>query len=91
MRYEGLENLTCAGHIEGQRDKGKQRITFLESFSKWMVARQFLRFTKKRKVRKTVNIFLLFKYSALFVILQRQSINLTRELLLVVSKSYSFC
>ena len=36
MRKEDLENLTLTGRIEGTRSRGRQRITYLKSVSKWM-------------------------------------------------------
>ncbi len=39
MRKEGLENLILTGRIEGKRDKGNQRVTFLAGLSKWMTER----------------------------------------------------
>ncbi len=36
---KGLENLILTGRIEGKRDKGKQRMTYLAGLSKWMTER----------------------------------------------------
>lgn len=36
MRTEGFENLTHAGHIVGNRERGKQRITYPRRLCKWM-------------------------------------------------------
>lgn len=33
---QGLENLTLIGLIDGKRDKGTQRVTYLTSLCKWM-------------------------------------------------------
>jgi len=38
MRKDGLENLTITGKIEGKRSRGRQRITYLESLSKWIAS-----------------------------------------------------
>lgn len=37
MRMEVLENLVFTGQIEGKRGREMQRVTYLMSFSKWMV------------------------------------------------------
>ena len=34
MRKEGLENLMLTGYIDGKRDKGRQRQTYLGSLSR---------------------------------------------------------
>ena len=39
MRKEGLENLILTGRIEGGRDRGKQRATYLTGLSEWMTGR----------------------------------------------------
>ncbi|MGX9987587.1 reverse transcriptase domain-containing protein [Soonwooa purpurea] len=39
MRKEGLENLILTGRIEGGRDRGKQRTTYLKGLSEWMMGR----------------------------------------------------
>ena len=36
MRKEGLENLTLTGKINGTRSRGRPRLTYLKSLSKWM-------------------------------------------------------
>ena len=36
MRKGNLENLTLTGRIEGTRSRGRQRIAYLKSASKWM-------------------------------------------------------
>ena len=38
MRKEGLANLTIPLKIEEKRSRGRQRLTYLESLSKWMAA-----------------------------------------------------
>ena len=35
MRKEGLEELFITGKIEGRRDRGRQRLTYLDSMAKW--------------------------------------------------------
>jgi ribosomal 50S subunit-associated protein YjgA (DUF615 family) len=35
MRKEGLENLSVTGKICGKRSRGRQRLTFMASLSKW--------------------------------------------------------
>jgi len=35
MRKEGLEELFLTGKIEGSRDRGRQRTTFLKNIAKW--------------------------------------------------------
>ena len=39
MRKEGLENLILTGLIEGGRDRGEQRATYLTGLSEWMTGR----------------------------------------------------
>ena len=36
MRKEGLEELMLTGRVNGKRSRGRQRLTYLESLSKWM-------------------------------------------------------
>ena len=36
MRKEGLEELMLIGRVNGKRSRGRQRLTYLESLSKWM-------------------------------------------------------
>lgn len=40
MRKEDLKNLTLTGHTEGKRDKGKQQVSCLTSFSKGMAEQE---------------------------------------------------
>ena len=66
MRKERLENLTLTGRIEGKRSRGRQRLTYLGSLSKWMAAQlperergkvseqALLRTTKNRKLWRTM-------------------------------------
>ena len=39
VRKEGLQNLPLTGKIEGKRSRGRQRLTYLKSLSKWMTER----------------------------------------------------
>ena len=36
MRKEGLEELMQTGRVNGNRSRGRRRLTYLESLSKWM-------------------------------------------------------
>ena len=36
MRKEEIENLVVTGKINGKRDRGRQRVTFVKSLSNWM-------------------------------------------------------
>ena len=36
LRKDGMENLCITGFVEGKRGRGRQRITFLDSLTKWM-------------------------------------------------------
>eukprot|EP00795_Rhopilema_esculentum_P009669 gene9669-biopygen2063 len=61
-----LENLTLTGRIEGKRSRGRQRLTYLGSLSKWMAAelpererakvseQELMRRTRDRKLWRTM-------------------------------------
>jgi len=36
LRKDGMENLCITGFVDGKRNRGRQRITFLDSLCKWM-------------------------------------------------------
>ena len=36
MSKEGLEELMLTGRVNGKRSRGRQRLTYFESLSKWM-------------------------------------------------------
>lgn len=48
IRKVGLENLILTGQIGSKRDRGKQRITYLASLSKWFVEQGLSEITKKQ-------------------------------------------
>ena len=50
MRKEGLEELFITGKIEGRRDRGRQRLTYLDSMAKWtgVPREELLRMSKDR-------------------------------------------
>ena len=56
MRKEGLENLSVTGKINGKRSRGRQRITYIASISRWMNAteQEVLNTTKDRKKWKSM-------------------------------------
>ena len=56
MRKEGLENLSVTGKINGKRSRGRQRLTYIASISRWMNAteQEVLNTTKDRKKWKSM-------------------------------------
>ena len=56
MRKEGLENLSITGKIDGRRSRGRQRLTYIGSISKWTnrTEQNILKATKDRRMWKSI-------------------------------------
>ena len=56
MHKEELENLSVAGKINGKRSRGRQRLTYIASISKWMKITEvdILKTTEDRKSWKSM-------------------------------------
>ena len=52
VRKGGIENLALTGKINGRRDRGRQRLTYLNSISEWTNTSTMepLRCTRNRKL-----------------------------------------
>lgn len=48
MRKEGLENPTRTGHIERNRDREKQRVSYIMSFYKQIIEQRLGEITKRQ-------------------------------------------
>ena len=58
MRNKEIENIIIDGNIEGERCKGRQRITYTKSLSEWMNVEEveMIRFAGDRDIWKTMTV-----------------------------------
>ena len=64
LRKQELEDVALTGKIEGKRERGKQRLTYISRLSQWMgkSERDILRTAKDRELRKFMATNVLIEY-----------------------------